>query len=70
MGQNIESDIQEFFDQTGLSVLSYTTMNDVDFIQKTHGSLPSIYLVQEGIVVQKDNFISFNEKNLQSLLSR
>jgi hypothetical protein len=70
MGQKIETDIQEFLDQTGLSVSSYSDMNDVDFIQKTHGSLPSIYVVQEGIVVQKDNFISFNERNLQSLLSR
>ncbi len=70
MGQNIESDIQEFLDQTGLSVSSYTTMNDVEFIQKTHGSLPSIYVVQDGFVVQKDNFISFNEQNLYGQLSR
>jgi hypothetical protein len=70
MGQNIESDIQEFLYQTGLSVSSYTTMNDVEFIQKTHGSLPSIYVVQNEFVVQKDNFISFNEQNLRGQLSR
>lgn len=68
MGQNVESDIQEFLKQTGITLSSYSTMNEVEFIQKTHGSLPSIYLVNNNEVVQKDNFISFNESQLQSLL--
>ncbi len=68
MGENIGSDIQEFLNQTGLQVESYQEMNPVEFVQKTNGSLPSVYLVNKGGVVQKDNFISMNESNLQGLL--
>jgi hypothetical protein len=68
MGQNIGVDIQEFLNQTGLQVESYQEMNPVEFVQKTHGSLPSVYLVRKGVVVQKDNFISMNESNLRTLL--
>jgi hypothetical protein len=70
MGEKIEGDIQLFLSQTGLRVDSYESLNGIEFIQRTNGSLPSVYLVQNGEVVQKDNFISFNEKNLQGLLSR
>jgi hypothetical protein len=70
MGEKIEGDIQLFLSQTGLRVDSYESLNAIEFIQRTNGSLPSVYLVQNDEVVQKDNFISFNEKNLQGLLSR
>lgn len=68
MGENIAADVQTFFHQTGLQVESFQEMNPVDFVQKTHGSLPSVYLVRNGAVVQKDNFISMNESNLKGLL--
>ncbi len=68
MGENIDSDIQEFLNQTGIVPASYVSMNTFEFIEKTNGSLPSIYLVQNGKVVQKDNFISLNESNLKSLI--
>lgn len=68
MGESIGSDIQEFLNQTGLQVESYQEMNPIEFVQKTHGSLPSVYLVRKGVVVQKDNFISMNESNLKALL--
>ena len=68
MGENIGADIQLFLHQTGLQMESYQEMNPVEFVQKTHGSLPSVYLVRKGVVVQKDNFISMNESNLKALL--
>lgn len=68
MGENIDSDIQEFLNQTGIVPASYVSMNTFEFIEKTNGSLPSIYLVRKGVVVQKDNFISMNESNLKALL--
>jgi hypothetical protein len=68
MGENIDSDIQEFLNQTGIVPASYVSMNSNEFIEKTNGSLPSIYLVRKGVVVQKDNFISMNESNLRALL--
>jgi uncharacterized membrane protein YphA (DoxX/SURF4 family) len=70
MGEHIEEDIQTFFSQTGLQAKTYRTMNAVEFVQKTHGSLPSAYLIQNGSVVQKDNFISLNERQLQEVLVR
>lgn len=70
MGENIGADIQEFLHQTGLQVESYQEMNPVEFVQMTYGSLPSVYLVRKGLVVQKDNFISMNESNLKALLRR
>ncbi len=70
MGQNIEPDIQDFLIQTGLQITSYTTMNDFEFVQKTQGSLPTVYLVKDNVVVEKDNFISFNESHLQANLIR
>lgn len=70
MGDKIDGDIQLFLSQTGLHVDSYQSLDAKEFIQLTNGSLPSIYLVRNGKVVQKDNFISINEKNLQLLLSQ
>lgn len=70
MGENIDADIQEFVKETGFSFTSYETMQPHVFVQLTQGSMPAVYFVKNGKVVQKDNFISFNENNLQSLLSR
>ncbi len=70
MGENIDADIQEFVKETGFSFTSYETMQPHVFVQLTQGSMPAVYFVKNRKVVQKDNFISFNEKNLQSLLSR
>lgn len=70
MGENIDDDIQEFVKETGFRFSSYETMHPHVFVQLTQGSMPAIYFVKNGKVVQKDNFISFNEKNLQGLLSR
>jgi hypothetical protein len=70
MGENIDADIQEFVKETGFSYTSYETMQPHVFVQLTQGSMPAVYFVKNGKVVQKDNFISFNESNLQSLLSR
>ena len=69
MGEAIEKDISMFLSETGLKVDSYQMIQPHLFVELTHGSMPAHYFVKQGIVVQKDNFISFNEENMNELLS-
>jgi thioredoxin-related protein len=70
MGVNINDEIKQFLTETSLEYDQYEVMPPKEFIHLTQGLLPSIYLVRNDQIIQKDNFISFNEQNLRGQLSR
>lgn len=65
-----DENLEPFFDDTRAGDIPYTMLSGKDFIRLAGLKLPSIFLVNEGIVEKKLNYIQLDQKEIEAWLSK